>query len=191
MKVYFATHNQNKLKEIQQLLPPEIELLGLGELSLHEEIPETADTIEENSRMKTRYVHDKHHVACFGDDTGLEVDMLGGEPGVYSARYAGAQKDSHANMDLLLEKLAGETNRTARFKTVITYIDSSGREHQFTGTVEGEITLEKSGTGGFGYDPVFKPHGSERTFAEMSPEEKNSISHRARAFRQLVQFLRQ
>lgn len=191
MKIYFATHNKNKLKEIQQLLPAGFELLGLDDLQLNEDIPETADTIEENSRMKTRYVYDRYKVACFGDDTGLEVDALNGEPGVYSARYAGEEKDSNANMDLLLRKLALEKNRKARFKTVITYIAPSGAEKQFTGTVEGEITKGKTGGEGFGYDPVFKPIGHERTFAEMSPEEKNKISHRARAFQKLIDYLRQ
>lgn len=190
MKVCFATHNTHKLKEIRQMLPDGFELLGLDDLNLTEDIPETSDTIEGNSRMKTRYVYNKHHLACFGDDTGLEVDALNGEPGVYSARYAGDEKNSTANMDLLLKRLSSEKNRSARFKTVITYIDHSGVEKQFTGIVEGEITHEKAGGEGFGYDPIFRPSGYQKTFAEMSAEEKNKISHRARAFQQLVGYLK-
>lgn len=190
MKIYFATHNANKLKEIQKLLPSGLELLGLDELGVDEDIPETADTIEGNSLMKTQYVWDRYQVACFGDDTGLEVDALDGEPGVYSARYAGPGRDSKDNMDLLLKKLEGIDERTARFKTVITYIDESGKEHQFTGIAEGVITTEKSGAKGFGYDPVFKPEGYQETFAEMSAEQKNKISHRGKAFEQLVNFLK-
>lgn len=191
MKLYFATHNSNKLKEIQKLLPQGMELLGLDSLGLNEDIPETADTIEGNSQMKTRYVYERHGVACFGDDTGLEVDALNGEPGVFSARYAGPQKDSEDNMKLLLERMTGHTNRSARFKTVITYIDSDGNEKQFTGIAEGTITEQRAGAEGFGYDPIFQPLGYDRTFAEMSAEEKNSISHRGKAFAQLVDYLKQ
>lgn len=190
MKIYFATHNTNKLRELRALIPENLELLGLDDLGLHEEIPETADTIEGNSAMKTRYVFEKHGVACFGDDTGLEVDVLGGAPGVYSARYAGPNNDSQANMDLLLSNLKNEENRKARFKTVITYIDDQGHEYQFTGIAKGEIIREKTGAEGFGYDPVFLPEGEDRTFAEMSAAEKNARSHRARAFEQLIQFLK-
>lgn len=190
MKIYFATHNQNKLKEIKKLLPDGMELLGLNELGLVEDIPETSDTIEGNSLMKTQYVFDRHRVACFGDDTGLEVDALDGAPGVYSARYAGPEKDSNANMDLLLDNLEGVKNREARFKTVITYIDEKGLQRQFTGIADGKITSNKSGTEGFGYDPVFQPKGMDLTFAELSADEKNKISHRAKAFEQLVNFLK-
>lgn len=189
MVVYFATHNQNKVKEIAKLLPEGMELRSLDELNLHEEIPETSDTIEGNSLMKTQYVFDKHQVACFGDDTGLEVQALNGEPGVYSARYAGPQKNSHDNMDLLLSKLGSSDERSARFKTVITYINAEGSVHQFTGIAKGSITREKSGQEGFGYDPIFQPEGYDITFAEMSADEKNQISHRAKAFQQLVNFL--
>jgi len=190
MVIYFATHNANKLREIGQMMPDGIELRGLDDLNLHEEIPETADTIEGNSLMKTQYVFDKHAVACFGDDTGLEVEALGGEPGVCSARYAGPANDSKANMALLLEKLGDTTNRTARFKTVITYINEQGEAKQFTGIAEGKITHESSGKEGFGYDPIFIPEGEKRTFAEMSPAEKNAVSHRAKAFKQFIQYLR-
>ncbi|MFY0607816.1 MAG: RdgB/HAM1 family non-canonical purine NTP pyrophosphatase [Cyclobacteriaceae bacterium] len=189
MKIYFATHNKNKLKEIAKIIPSGFELLGLDELNLHEDIPETADTIEENSLMKTKYVFDKHQVACFGDDTGLEVAALNGAPGVFSARYAGPKCDSNENMALLLKNLEGEENRKARFKTVITYIDAKGIERQFTGIVNGEITKSQSGEKGFGYDPIFLPEGCDKTFAEMTSSEKNKISHRARAFRQLITFL--
>ena len=189
MTIYFATHNQNKVKEIAKLLPKGMELRSLDDLGLHEDIPETANTIEGNSLMKTEYVFNKHGVACFGDDTGLEVDALNGEPGVFSARYAGPQKNSEDNMHLLLSKLEGSQNRSARFKTVITFIDEEGTSTQFTGIAEGSITLKKSGNEGFGYDPIFQPEGYSITFAEMSAEEKNKISHRGKAFTQLVNFL--
>ncbi|MEQ8472796.1 MAG: non-canonical purine NTP diphosphatase [Marinoscillum sp.] len=189
MKLYFATHNENKLREISKLLPTGLELLGLNDLNLHEDIPETADTIAGNSLMKTQYVYQKHHVACFGDDTGLEVKALNGEPGVYSARYAGEQKNSNDNMDLLLSKLSGIENRSARFVTIITYITEEGKTHQFIGKAEGKITTSRSGQEGFGYDPIFQPDGFDVTFAEMSAEEKNKISHRAKAFQQLIEFL--
>ncbi len=189
MTIYFATHNQNKVKEIAKLLPEGMELRSLDDLDLHEDIPETADTIEGNSLMKTEYVFNKHGVACFGDDTGLEVDALNGEPGVFSARYAGPQKNSEDNMNLLMSKLEGLSDRSARFKTVITFIDENGTATQFTGIAEGSITPKKSGNEGFGYDPIFQPEGYSITFAEMSAEEKNKISHRGKAFTQLVNFL--
>ena len=146
--------------------------------------------IEGNSLMKTEYVYKKHRVACFGDDTGLEVDALNGEPGVYSARYAGPQKSSEDNMSLLLSKLEGVQNRKARFKTVITFFDENGEISQFTGIATGGITNTKSGSEGFGYDPIFQPDGYPVTFAEMSAEDKNKISHRGKAFEQLVNFLK-
>lgn len=191
MTLYFASHNPNKVAEIRRILPVGLELKGLDELGLNEEIPETAETIEGNSLMKTQYVWDRYHVPCFGDDTGLEVDALGGAPGVYSARYAGPEKDSEANMKLLLKNLVNCQSRDARFKTVITYIDAEGMVHQFTGVVNGVITAGRSGAEGFGYDPVFRPEGYKQTFAEMSRDEKNVISHRGRAFAQLVTFLNQ
>ena len=190
MILYFASHNQNKVKEIAKLLPQGMELRSLDDLNLHEDIPETASTIEGNSLMKTEYVYKKHRVACFGDDTGLEVDALNGEPGVYSARYAGPQKSSEDNMSLLLSKLEGVQNRKARFKTVITFFDENGEISQFTGIATGGITNTKSGSEGFGYDPSFQPDGYPVTFAEMSAEDKNKISHRGKAFEQLVNFLK-
>jgi XTP/dITP diphosphohydrolase len=189
MKLYFATHNPNNLKEIAKMLPAGIELLGLADLGLTEDIPETSDTIEGNSLQKTQYVFDKHGVACFGDDTGLEVAALKGAPGVYSARYAGPQCDSNDNMNLLLENLKGEKKRSARFKTVITYINAKGESKQFTGLANGVITETLSGKEGFGYDPIFLPDGKNKTFAEMPSYEKNKISHRARAFAQLIEYL--
>jgi XTP/dITP diphosphohydrolase len=189
MKLYFATHNPNKLKEIAKMLPAGIELLGLADLGLTEDIPETSDTIEGNSLQKTQYVFDKHGVTCFGDDTGLEVAALKGAPGVYSARYAGPQCDSNDNMNLLLENLKGEKKRSARFKTVITYINAKGESKQFTGLANGVITETLSGKEGFGYDPIFLPDGKNKTFAEMPSYEKNKISHRARAFAQLIEYL--
>lgn len=191
MKIYFATHNANKLREISQMMPEGFELLGLDDLNLHEDIPETAETIEGNSLMKTQYVFDKHKVACFGDDTGLEVEALNGAPGVYSARYAGSANDSKANMALLLKNLDKEQNRAARFKTVITFIDKNGNSQQFTGIAKGSITEELSGTEGFGYDPIFQPEGFDKTFAEMSSFEKNNISHRAKAFKKFIDYLHQ
>lgn len=190
MTLCFATHNQKKLEEIRQVLPESMQLIGLDELGVTEDIPETGDTIEENSHLKTRYVFTRHRIPCFSDDTGLEVEALNNEPGVYSARYAGGQRNSEDNMDLLLKRLEGKSNRKARFKTVITYIDDTGNERQFTGIVDGEIATVKSGERGFGYDPIFKPDGSTKTFAEMSAEEKNAISHRGRAFQQLIEYLK-
>lgn len=189
MKVYFATQNKNKLKEIQKLLPPGMELLGLNDLGITEEIPETADTIEGNSAMKARYVHERCQVPCFADDTGLEVAALNNEPGVYSARYAGEHKSSEDNMDLLLQKLKDHDNRNAQFKTVITYIDPKGTEHSFTGIAAGEITKQRTGQQGFGYDPIFQPKGYPVTFAEMDTDTKNTISHRGKAFAKLVAHL--
>ncbi len=191
MVVYFATHNEHKVKEIAKLLPVGMELRSLDELNLLEDIPETADTIEGNSLMKTEYVYKKHKVACFGDDTGLEVAALKGAPGVYSARYAGSQKSSLDNMNLLLENLQGEENRKARFKTVITFFDAKGAMQQFTGICQGTITRDICGEEGFGYDPIFQPEGYPITFAEMSAEEKNAISHRGKAFEQLINFLKE
>ncbi len=171
------------------MMPSGIELLGLDDLNLHEEIPETARTIEGNSLMKTQYVFDKHGVACFGDDTGLEVEALNNEPGVFSARYAGTENDSNANMNKLLKNLGDKPNRSARFKTVITYINENGKVKQFTGIANGEITKSRAGAEGFGYDPIFQPEGHNITFAEMTAEEKNAISHRGKAFQQFIDYL--
>jgi len=188
MKIIFASHNQNKVKEIQNLLGNEIQLLSLTELGLEEDIPETANTIEGNSLLKAKYIWEKYQMTCFADDTGLEIEALNGEPGVFSARYAGDKKNDDANIDKVLFKLSGHENRNARFKTVITLINE-GQEFQFTGIVNGEIGSEKIGQNGFGYDPIFVPEKQGKTFAEMTLNEKNLFSHRARAFQQLVNFI--
>ena len=187
MKICFATHNSNKLKEVQEILK-QFEIFGLDDIGCKEEIPETGSTLVENSKIKAEYVWQTYKISCFADDTGLEVDALNGAPGVYSARYAGDQKNNSANIELLLKNLKSETIRSARFKTVITLI-LNGEVHLFEGVVEGNITDELKGNEGFGYDPVFIPDGYDRTFAEMSSDEKNAISHRGRAIAKLVDFL--
>lgn len=187
-KLVFATHNQNKLKEIQQMLGGEFELLSLSDLGFEEDIPETADTLEGNALQKARFVREKFGLDVFADDTGLMVDALGGAPGVYSARYAGPQRDARDNMSKLLGELEGRKNRSARFITAIALL-SGDREHLFIGEVEGRIIADLRGKGGFGYDPVFMPEGYSETFAEMDAETKNSISHRGRAFRKLIDHL--
>jgi len=189
MKLCFATKNLNKLKEIAALLPKGMELVGLADIGIDEDIPETGATLAENSALKAQYVFERKAIAVFADDTGLEVSALTGAPGVYSARYAGSKRDPNDNMDLLLKNLSTASNRSACFKTVITYIDADGKMHAFEGRVDGEIIHEKRGTGGFGYDPIFVPEGEQRTFAEMSGEEKNRISHRARAFEKFLNYL--
>lgn len=188
MKLVFATHNHNKAEEIQKLMPAHIEILTLNDLGLKAEIPEVSLTLEGNALIKARYVWAKYKMNCFSDDTGLEIEALNGAPGVYSARYAGPAKNANDNMNLVLKHLEGSVNRKARFRTVIALIDN-GREHLFEGIAEGEITLTKSGTGGFGYDPIFKPVGSSKTFSEMSLIEKNRISHRGKAINKLVEYL--
>lgn len=189
MKIVFATHNLNKLKEVQKIVPEGIELLSLNDINCFEEVPETQLTIKGNALQKAEFIKQHYHVDCFADDTGLEVVALNGEPGVFSARYAGPQKDSEDNIQKLLTNLQDQTNRKAQFKTVIAL--SLGDEmHTFTGICEGEITKEKHGDGGFGYDPVFKATGYSQTFAEISMEEKNKIGHRGKAIQQLVSFLK-
>ncbi len=189
MDLVFASHNDNKLKEIEALLPNGYGLRNLNGLGYSKEIDETADTIEGNARLKAHTIFEEFDIPCFADDTGLEVKSLGGEPGVYSARYAGKQKSSDDNMNLLLERLASKTDRTAQFKTVISYFDPSGNETQFIGTVKGKILKERKGDGGFGYDPIFLPDGFSKSFAEMDLEQKNLISHRALAFKKFIEFL--
>lgn len=184
----FATHNQHKLLEVKKLLPETIRLKSLTDISFTDEIEETADTLEGNALLKARYIYQKTGLNCFADDSGLEVTSLHGAPGVYSARYAGPQKNDQDNMDKLLFELKNKENRSACFKTVIALI-LNGQEHVFIGQVDGEIISEKRGDQGFGYDPVFVPNGFHQTFAEMSPEEKNAISHRAEAVKKLVSFL--
>jgi XTP/dITP diphosphohydrolase len=186
----FATHNINKANELAPQMPFSIDLKTLDELGIHEEIPETGSTLEENARMKTDFLVKLGNDAVFSDDTGLEIEVLNDEPGVYSARYAGEEKDSEKNMDLVLHKLEGKINRKARFRTVISlYID--GTFHEFEGIVEGQILPKRKGLKGFGYDPIFQPDETTCSFAEMSMEEKNKISHRGRAIRKLLQFLKQ
>jgi XTP/dITP diphosphohydrolase len=189
MQLVFASNNKNKIKEIQQILPQSITILSLEDIGCHEEIPETSNTIEGNAILKANYVTKKYGYDCFADDTGLEVEALNGEPGVYSARYAGEQCDSESNMNKLLNALDGKTNRKAAFKTVIT-LNKEGKQHHFTGVAPGKITVEKSGNQGFGYDPIFQPEGYQETFAEMDSALKNTISHRAIATKQLISFLK-
>jgi XTP/dITP diphosphohydrolase len=188
MELVFASNNKNKIKEIQSILNGSIQLLSLEEIGCHEEIPETADTIEGNAIMKANYVTEKYGYNCFADDTGLEVKSLNGEPGVYSARYAGEQKDSNGNMNKLLEALKDKSDRSAQFKTVIS-LNLNGEQHLFTGIAKGNITLNKTGHHGFGYDPIFQPENYTETFAELASEIKNKISHRAKATQQLIDFL--
>ncbi len=190
MKICFATNNKKKLEEIREGLGPAWQVLSLEDIGCHEELPETGHTLTANSAQKAQWVWDNYQVACFADDTGLEVEALNGAPGVYSARYAGAQRNNEENMQLLLQNLQGKQNRHARFRTVLTYINASG-QWQFEGEVRGSIIEAPRGSKGFGYDPVFVPEGYSSTFAEMSLEEKNAISHRARAMKKLVQFLQQ
>jgi len=217
MKIVFATNNQHKLEEVRQILGPEFEVLSLNDIGCHEELPETCPTLQGNAFQKAKYVYDHYHIDCFADDTGLEVDALDGEPGIYSARYAAMaasspsgsssssgpsspsspikSHDSEANMTLLLQKLGENNNRRARFRTVIALIQMlHGMEciwslKFFEGIVEGEITRERSGAEGFGYDPIFRPDGYDKTFAELGADVKNQISHRARATQKLCEFL--
>ena len=211
MKIVFATNNEHKLSEIRAILGDAFEVVSLADIGCHEDIPETGQTLEENALMKAEYIYDKYHLSCFADDTGLEVEALNGAPGVYSARYAameatvpagspaGISHDSEANMARLLRELANNYNRKARFRTVIAFIEkkdvcpcgctSIKVVHKFEGIVNGEITREKSGAEGFGYDPIFRPDGYDKTFAELGADIKNQISHRARAVAKLAEFL--
>ena len=188
MKLVFATNNANKLKEVQSLIPQHIKLLSLKDIGCFEDIPETQDTIEGNAIQKVEYVKTNYGYDCFADDTGLEVAALNNEPGVYSARYAGEQRDANDNMDLLLTNLKDKSNRKAQFKTVIA-LHLNGKLKTFTGVCKGEITQEKKGNKGFGYDPIFKPNGHTKTFAEIELKLKNEIGHRGRAVTILVNYL--
>lgn len=190
MKLVFATNNQHKLQEIQHLLGDSIELLSLNDIGCTDDIPENQETLEGNAAEKSFYIFNKYGLNCFADDTGLEIESLNGEPGVYSARYAGEARSAVQNMDLVLSKMAKIKNRTARFRTVISLV-IDGTELQFEGVVKGKILEEKRGTTGFGYDPIFLPEESDLSFAEMSMEEKNKISHRGRAVQKLVDYLTQ
>lgn len=188
MNLVFASNNKNKIREIQSILPETIKILSLEEIGCHEEIPETADTIEGNAILKANYVTERYGYDCFADDTGLEVHALNGEPGVYSARYAGEQRDANDNMNKLLASLHDKEDRSAQFKTVIA-LNLKGSQHLFTGIAKGEIVFEKSGNHGFGYDPIFQPENYTETFAELSSDVKNKISHRAKATQQLIDYL--
>lgn len=188
-QLVFATHNWHKLTEVAAKIGDAVELLSLTDLDCYDEIPETGSTFRENASIKSHFVSQQYRVNCFADDSGLEVDALNGEPGVYSARYAGEPTDSEANMDKLLYNMQGQANRKARFKTVISLL-WNGNEYFFEGVAEGTIRSERSGAKGFGYDPIFQPEGYAVTFAEMSMEEKNAISHRAKAMEQLIAFLK-
>ena len=207
MRIVFATNNQHKLEEVRQILGNSIEVLSLNDIGCHTDIPETGTTLEENALLKARYVFDHYHIDCFADDTGLEVDALDGRPGVYSARYAGGEgHDSEANMTKLLAELEEKNNRKARFRTVFALIKKSEEGerrkeegevwseecsiHEFEGVVEGEITRQRSGAAGFGYDPIFRPDGYDKTFAELGNDIKNQISHRARATAKLAEYIK-
>ncbi len=186
----FATANRHKLEEVQAMLPAHIQIKNLFDIGFTGEIPETEATLEGNALQKARYIHQRYQVPCFADDTGLEVEALGGDPGVYSARYAGEkgsqEERAKANMAKLLQELAGQNNREARFRTVIAYIDANHQEYLFEGMVNGSIIEQPTGDEGFGYDPIFLPDGYSITFAQMSLDEKNRISHRSRAFQKFA-----
>lgn len=189
MKIVFATNNNHKLQEIRDIMNGTgLEVLSLSDIHCHEDIPETGETLEENALQKARFVKDKFGLDCFADDTGLEVSVLNGAPGVYSARYAGAGCSPQDNLDKLLSEMASAPNRNARFRTVIALL-LNGETHFFEGEIKGRIIEEKRGNTGFGYDPVFLPEGYNQTFAELGETEKNKISHRAIATRKLVEFL--
>ena len=190
MQLVFASNNQNKIKEIQGLLPDTIEILSLSAIGCTEEIPETAATIEGNAILKANYITEKYGYNCFADDTGLEVETLKGAPGVYSARYAGEQRNADDNMNKLLEALVNETNRNAQFKTVIA-LNLNKKQQLFTGIAKGTIITEKLGNQGFGYDPIFQPEAYQETFAQLPMEIKNKISHRGKAVQQLIEFLKE
>ena len=191
MKLIFATANRHKLEEVQAMLPEKIRITGLSDLGFTGDIPETEATLEGNALLKARYIRERYHLPCFADDTGLEVEALNGAPGVYSARYAGVEIPQElrakANMNKLLHELTGKTNRKARFRTVIAYIDADNRSHLFEGVVSGVIIEKAVGNEGFGYDPIFMPDGYDVTFAQMPLIEKNLISHRARAFQKFAE----
>ena len=189
MTLVFATNNPNKLAEIRQLVPSNIEILSLKDINCYEELPETSDTLEDNAAQKAYYVYDHYGYNCFADDTGLEIDALDGRPGVYSARYAGKDCIAQNNILKVLAEMHGEDNRDACFRTIISLV-IDGKEYQFEGQVEGQIIPEKWGDKGFGYDPIFLPDGYEQSFAQMSIRQKNEISHRGLAVNSLIDFLK-
>lgn len=188
MKICFATNNKNKVAEISTLLPAKFEVLSLKAVGCHQELPENQETLAGNSLEKAQYLYDNYKINCFADDTGLEIEALDGAPGVYSARFAGEQRSSEDNMQLVLKKLRSQENRKAQFRTVITLI-MDGQVKQFEGVVKGEISKGKSGKKGFGYDPIFIPEGFSKSFATMTSTEKNSISHRGKAIEKLIEYL--
>lgn len=188
MKLVFATNNKNKLKEVKALMPSHIQLVSLTDINCHEDIPETSNTIEGNALIKANYVKENYGLYCFADDTGLEVESLNNEPGVYSARYAGPENNADANMNKLLANLETKQNRNAQFKTVVALTLPEGCQ-LFTGICEGEITQDKRGEDGFGYDPIFQPKGVDKTFAEMTLKQKSDIGHRGKAIKMLIEFL--
>lgn len=190
MRLVFATNNEHKIHEIKKLLGNSIELLSLKDIDCEEDIPEDQQTLEGNAAQKSFFIYNKYGVNCFADDTGLEIEALNGAPGVYSARYAGVERNAQNNMDLVLDKLSIIKNRKARFRTVISLV-IDGHETQFEGVVEGHILKEKRGHTGFGYDPIFQPEESDLSFAQMPLEQKNKISHRGRAVQKLVKYLTQ
>jgi XTP/dITP diphosphohydrolase len=187
-KIVFATNNQHKLQEVKEVLGDAIEIVSLAELNCFDDIPETANTLEGNALIKAEYIYNKFSLNCFADDTGLEVEALDGAPGVYSARYAGEENNAIANMEKLLANMSVQTNKNARFRTVIAYIEQ-GKIQYFEGMIEGKIATEPKGKAGFGYDPVFIPNGYQQSFAELGADEKNKISHRALAVNKFAQFL--
>lgn len=189
MNLIFATNNEHKLQEVQAIIGTSFQLKSLNDIGCMDDIPETGSTFKDNASQKSNYIYKKYNLSCFADDSGLEIEALNMEPGVYSAHYSG-ERDSEKNLQLVLENLKNESKRNARFKTVISLI-IEGKEWFFEGTVEGKITLEKYGSEGFGYDPIFQPHGYGITFADMSQLEKNKISHRAKAMESLLAFLKQ
>jgi XTP/dITP diphosphohydrolase len=188
-EIIFATHNQNKVEEIAAMLPKGFVVKSLKDHSYHQEIPETSNTLEGNAWIKANTIFEALGESVFSDDTGLEVEALNGAPGVLSARYAGPQKSADDNMDKLLQELSNKSNRKARFRTAIALI-LDGEKHLFEGVVNGKISLHKAGTAGFGYDPIFIPEGYDISFAEMSADLKNTLSHRGRAFRKMIDFLK-
>lgn len=189
MKLVFATNNPNKIAEIRMLVPPSIEILSLSDINCQEELPETSDTLEDNATQKAYFVYDNYGYNCFADDTGLEIDVLDGRPGVYSARYAGDDCIAENNIQKVLDDMQNEDNRDACFRTIISLV-IDGKEYQFEGQVDGQIIPEKWGDKGFGYDPIFLPDGFEESFAQMSVQQKNEISHRGLAVKELIDFLR-
>ncbi|GAB5524988.1 MAG: non-canonical purine NTP diphosphatase [Roseivirga sp.] len=189
MKICFATNNQNKLSEIQQILGDRFEVLSLKDIGCFDEIDEPHETLEENSAEKAEYIYSRYQIPVFADDTGLEIAALNGAPGVYSARYGGPERSADQNMNKVLAELEGAVDRSAQFRTIMTYIDHTG-SFQFEGIVKGQIITERKGTGGFGYDPIFVPEGYDQTFGELPASEKNKISHRVRSLTRLVEFLK-